>query len=188
MAADTVAAIVGWFEKFPEFKTNDLWISGESYGGMYVPFTANAVHHHNAVHSRDPTIFKPNLKGFMVGNGCTDWKYDTEAAYYEMGSYHSLYPMEVWEGMQKDNCLDEYYNENWKGMNVSAVCKGYRDIFDDATKRVNVYNIEGNCWGLNKTESKYGFTKARNNFEIFRKYNSYQDYTPFLSKVKREKL
>lgn len=44
---------------------------------MYVPFTVNAIHHHNAVHTRDPTIFKPNLKVFMVGNGYTNWKYVT---------------------------------------------------------------------------------------------------------------
>ena len=111
MASDNVQTIIGWYDKFPEFKLNELYISGESYGGMYVPFTTNAIHHHNAVHSRDPTIFKPNLKGFMVGNGCTNWKYDTEPAYYEMAYYHSLYPGEVWEGMQSNNCLDEYYNE-----------------------------------------------------------------------------
>lgn len=94
---------------------------------MYVPFTVNAIHHHNAIHSRDPTIFKPNLQGFMVGNGCTNWKYDTEAAYYEMAYYHSLIPGHIWEGMQTNNCIEEYYNENWKGVNASKVCIGLRD-------------------------------------------------------------
>jgi len=106
MGEDNVKAIVGWFDKFPEFKKNDLYISGESYAGIYVPFTVNAIHHHNAVHTRDPTIFKPNLKGFMVGNGCTNWKYDTDPAYLEMASYHSLYPMETWKAIQDNNCLE----------------------------------------------------------------------------------
>jgi serine carboxypeptidase-like clade 2 len=122
MAVDNVIAIVGWFAKFPEFKKNDLYISVESYAGIYVPYTVNAIHHHNAVHTRDPTIFKPNLKGMMVGNGCTNWKYDTEPAYMEMAYYHSLYSGETWDAIQSNNCLDEYYNANWKNATLSDTC------------------------------------------------------------------
>lgn len=32
-AADNLAAILLWFQGFPEFKGNDFWISGESYAG-----------------------------------------------------------------------------------------------------------------------------------------------------------
>ena len=35
---DAYAALVKWYEKFPEFKGNDLFVSGESYGGVYVPY------------------------------------------------------------------------------------------------------------------------------------------------------
>jgi len=100
----------------------------------------------------------------MVGNGCTNWKYDADAAYYEMAYYHSLYPGHIWEGMQTNNCIEEYYNEQWKNVNASAVCTGYRKDFEKATERINIYNIEGECWGLKKPTSKYGFTKANNNF------------------------
>lgn len=41
-AEDNLQAILYWFEnKFPEFKPNDLYISGESYAGIYVPYVAN---------------------------------------------------------------------------------------------------------------------------------------------------
>jgi len=119
MAADNVKAIRGWYAKFPEFKKNELYISGESYAGMYVPYTVNAIHLDNQRHSRDPTAFKPNLKGFMVGNGVTNFKYDCEPAYLEMAYYHSLYPGETWEAIQSNNCLLEYYNQEWKGASVS---------------------------------------------------------------------
>ena len=35
---DNLIAVLAWFEKFPEFKGNDLYISGESYAGIYVPY------------------------------------------------------------------------------------------------------------------------------------------------------
>jgi hypothetical protein len=187
MAADNVKSIVGWFDKFPEFKKNDLYISGESYGGMYVPFTVNAIHHHNAVHSRDPTAFKPNLKGFMVGNGCTNWKYDTEPAYMEMAYYHSLYPGATWEAIQANNCLQEYYDENWKGGAVGKICDGLREEFGKATDKVNVYNIEGPCWGAGQDKaSKYGFTKVNNKFMPYKKYSSASEYTPWTKHALRE--
>ena len=35
---DAFVALQAWFEKFPERKANPLWITGESYGGIYVPY------------------------------------------------------------------------------------------------------------------------------------------------------
>jgi len=44
-------------------------------------------------------VFMPNLKGMMVGNGVTNWKYDTIPAYLEMGYWHSLYDTTTYEAM-----------------------------------------------------------------------------------------
>lgn len=41
VAADNLTAVLAFFDKFPELKVNDLWLSGESYAGMYVPYLAN---------------------------------------------------------------------------------------------------------------------------------------------------
>jgi carboxypeptidase C (cathepsin A) len=37
---DAMSALLAWFTKFPEYKTgnNPFFVSGESYGGIYVPF------------------------------------------------------------------------------------------------------------------------------------------------------
>ena len=39
-SVDAIAALEQWYVKFPNFAQNNLWISGESYGGIYVPYLA----------------------------------------------------------------------------------------------------------------------------------------------------
>ena len=63
------ASLRGWFDdKFPEYKTNDLYLIGESYAGVYIPKLAQEVIADNAgAHTSDPL----NMKGFAVGDACT---------------------------------------------------------------------------------------------------------------------
>ena len=35
---DVFKALQHFYVKFPEFAKNDLWVSGESYAGVYVPY------------------------------------------------------------------------------------------------------------------------------------------------------
>jgi carboxypeptidase C (cathepsin A) len=35
---DALAALKAWYVKFPEFMSNKLFVSGESYAGVYVPY------------------------------------------------------------------------------------------------------------------------------------------------------
>ena len=35
---DALQALKSWYEKFPEYLPNKLFVSGESYAGIYVPF------------------------------------------------------------------------------------------------------------------------------------------------------
>lgn len=60
-AIDFVEFIKKFYEKFPEYSQLDLHISGESYGGHYVPAFGKAVHE-----SGIP------LKSILIGNGITD--------------------------------------------------------------------------------------------------------------------
>ena len=36
-------ALAAWYEKFPEFGGNDLYLTGESYAGIYIPRLAKAI-------------------------------------------------------------------------------------------------------------------------------------------------
>ena len=48
----------------------------------------NEIHQHN---TQQPLAAKLPLKGIMVGNGVTDWHFDTNPAFVEMAYWHSLY-------------------------------------------------------------------------------------------------
>lgn len=85
----------------------------------------------------------------MVGNGVTNYRYDTDPAYIEMGYYHSLYSQETRDSMTFHACnysmiyFDEYYDK------LSPDCKTLLNTFNTVTADVNVYDIFGYCWGLN---------------------------------------
>ncbi|XP_022719855.1 serine carboxypeptidase 1-like [Durio zibethinus] len=74
-AADTHAFLLKWFTLYPEFVSNPFYISGESYGGIYVPTLASEVVKGIKAGAK-PTI---NFKGYMVGNGATDSDFDGNA-------------------------------------------------------------------------------------------------------------
>ena len=42
-AADAYTFLVNWLERFPEYKTRDFLMTGESYAGHYVPQLAQLI-------------------------------------------------------------------------------------------------------------------------------------------------
>ena len=56
-AEDNLQIVLAWFEKYPEYKEHDLYISGESYGGIYVPLLVDQIDTYNA--AANATAFKP---------------------------------------------------------------------------------------------------------------------------------
>lgn len=40
---DNYAFLRNWLNVFPHYRFHDLWITGESYGGVYVPMLADQV-------------------------------------------------------------------------------------------------------------------------------------------------
>ncbi|CAL0318741.1 unnamed protein product [Lupinus luteus] len=70
-AKDSLEFIIQWLERFPRYKNRELYISGESYAGHYVPQLAHEIMIYNS-QTKQPL----NLKGIMVGNAVTDTYYD----------------------------------------------------------------------------------------------------------------
>lgn len=56
--------INNFFREFPQFSKHDLYLSGESYAGIYIPTLARAILQDTSSSVRN------QLKGFAVGDGC----------------------------------------------------------------------------------------------------------------------
>ncbi|XP_063541021.1 venom serine carboxypeptidase [Cydia strobilella] len=61
------STLTQFFKLFPELRQNKFFVTGESYGGKYVPALAYTIH------KKNPTAeTKINLKGITIGNGLSD--------------------------------------------------------------------------------------------------------------------
>lgn len=67
-ASDNFFLIQEFMKRFPEYSSNDLYISSESYGGHYMPTLAKEIVDQNTA-GKYPRL---NFKGFAVGNPYTD--------------------------------------------------------------------------------------------------------------------
>ncbi|KAI4300908.1 hypothetical protein L6164_034235 [Bauhinia variegata] len=71
-ARDSFVFLQRWFDKFPEYKNKDFYITGESYAGHYVPQLAELI-----VKSKSKVQF--NLKGIAIGNPLLDLDIDVNS-------------------------------------------------------------------------------------------------------------
>ncbi|KAF0774529.1 hypothetical protein AaE_001771 [Aphanomyces astaci] len=83
-----------FLELYPQYKNRDLYITGESYAGMYIPFLV-----HKLV--TDP-VENLHLTGFAIGNPSTDQKLD-DGSYMDYYYSHGLVSIETYRAIQ-NNC------------------------------------------------------------------------------------
>ncbi|KAL9840562.1 Serine carboxypeptidase-like 43 [Arabidopsis thaliana] len=74
---DMLVFLLRWFNKFPELKSRDLFLTGESYAGHYIPQLADVILSYNSRSSG----FKFNVKGIAIGNPLLKLDRDFAAAY-----------------------------------------------------------------------------------------------------------
>ena len=107
-AEDNLGAVLNlMLYKFPDLQDNDLYIAGESYAGIYIPYLVEKIDEYNEYHKSRKGVYLPKLKGFMIGNGVTHWKYDTTPAFVEMAFLHGLIDPKLYLNI-KSKCDLEY--------------------------------------------------------------------------------
>jgi len=83
------------------------------------------------------------MKGFLVGNGVTNWHYDCANAFIEMSYWHSLIDTTLYNELKTNECVfDGPYFDN-----VTPECLSLYYEFDDLVSRLDVYDIFGTCYG-----------------------------------------
>ncbi|XP_010062160.2 serine carboxypeptidase-like 42 [Eucalyptus grandis] len=123
-AKDLHTFFLKWFEKFPTYKSRDLFLTGESYAGHYIPQLAVALLDHNA-HS---TGFKFNLKGIAIGNPLLKLDRDAPAT-YEFFWSHGMISDELGLTIMNECDFDDYLFAS--PHNVTQTC-------NDALSKANV--------------------------------------------------
>ncbi|KAF6154907.1 hypothetical protein GIB67_018344 [Kingdonia uniflora] len=114
-AMDMHVFLMGWYDKFPEFKSRDLFLTGESYAGHYIPQLANVLLDHN----KQSTSFKFKIKGLAIGNPLLNLDKDVSAT-YEFFWSHGMISDEVGLTIMNE-CDFEDYTFNGSH-NISSSC------------------------------------------------------------------
>jgi len=91
-ASDNYDLIQGFLQRFPEYASNKLFITSESYGGHYMPTLAKKIVDGNTAGK----AAKLNFKGFAVGNPYTTFYTGTPSG---LATYwgHQLLPKPLWD-------------------------------------------------------------------------------------------
>ncbi|XP_028409969.1 lysosomal protective protein-like [Dendronephthya gigantea] len=146
VSMDNYVALLAFFVKFPQFKNNPFFVTGESYGGVYVPTLSYRILQGNS------TI---NMKGFAVGNGLLSYVENFNSLVY-FGYYHGLFGDEHWHQLQKLCCVDGkclFYNKtNLPCLELTG------EVLRSFTKiGLNTYGLYQNCSGLKSKDVRLFF-------------------------------
>ena len=172
--------------KFPELQAKDLYIAGESYAGIYVPRLVERIDWYIGNCTQNQSCaYIPNLKGFMVGNGVTNYQYDNADRIVEMSYWFGILPTTTYNGWLANNCtltVDP----------LSPICNELAGQWQTAMNNINVYDAFGICWQNQTKASKpemYSSVVKQNLFRStgaseFKSYFTASEYTPFAANKK----
>lgn len=152
-AQDNYAAVQNFFVKFPEYLPNPLFLTGESYAGMYVPMLAYLIV--NGTNSL-------NFQAFAVGNGYHDerFNYNSEILF---NSYHALNSEAVATSMftyccpavTPNNC--NFYDPP----NVECSNAVFEAELQEALSGINVYGVYNPCERSVRSGDRYRLKQRR---------------------------
>lgn len=122
-----------FFDQFPEFENNDLYVTGESYGGMYVPTIVEQIHNRGEV---------KNLKGFAIGNGVIGHHDDYPGSAGSRAKFlhnKAFISEKLWEQIM-DAC-------GWDFSKTSSECTSLQRKASAEAGDYYIYNVYDRCEG-----------------------------------------
>jgi len=133
-AEDAFNFVLGFFKLFPEFVSNKFFVSGESYGGHYVPQLSYLLYQRRA---QVPVTFI----GFSVGNPSTDNNFDF-TGYIPFVYYHALASDEAYNAAYTRCDNGRFY----EARNLPGCMAAMYNI-RTSMGRINPYDVYAPCYG-----------------------------------------
>ncbi|KAL5826019.1 hypothetical protein ACOSQ3_017856 [Xanthoceras sorbifolium] len=144
-AKDSYSFLINWFKRFPQYKSHDFFIAGESYAGHYVPQLAEVIYDNN---NNKKALKKDyiNLKGFAIGNALLDDETDQKGmidyawdhAVISDGLYHAI----------KSKC-------NFSSSHPSEDCNQALDQYFAVYRIIDMYSLyTPTCVNSNVTKTR----------------------------------
>ncbi|KAL5074989.1 hypothetical protein RYX36_013973 [Vicia faba] len=133
-ARDNLVFLERWFDKFPQYRNRDLFLTGESYAGHYVPQLAKLMIETN----KRNKIF--NLKGIALGNPVLEYATDFNSR-AEFFWSHGLISDSTYNMFTKVCNYSRYVSE-YNRDSVSSVCSNVMGLVSKETSRfVDKYDV-----------------------------------------------
>ncbi|KAL4347855.1 hypothetical protein GQ457_17G004930 [Hibiscus cannabinus] len=130
-AADSYDFLINWFKRFPNFKSHDFYIAGESYAGHYVPQLAQLIYDRNKASSPDSVI---NFKGFMIGNAAINEPTDT-LGLFDYAWSHAIISDQLYDKINKECDFKQSTG------NLTVQCADHMKGFMEAYANIDMYSI-----------------------------------------------
>lgn len=130
-ANDSYNFLLLFFQMYPQFANNPFWVTGESYGGHYVPNLAARVVLGNSQNKQ-----QINFKGFMVGNAWTYAPYDNYGAVFDWWT-HALISDATFLGL---NSTCDFFNIGPLSADPVA-CAQFQQTAANEMGNIDIYDI-----------------------------------------------
>ena len=178
---DALAALYSWYGKFPEFKKNKLFVSGESYGGIYVPYLSYQIYQNNLQAEFNKDLLDIPLAGYMVANGATNWHYDVHIPFAATAANFNIIPQKLWQEWDEEGCFYAFHDilpKKW-----GPKCDEMEARSNELTKDLNWYDLYRHNWGspfvTNSDSERYGTTVIDGETRTYKRGFTMQEYTPW---------
>ncbi|MEW5317236.1 MAG: hypothetical protein WDW38_008553 [Sanguina aurantia] len=122
---DLVDLVDGLFQRYPQLSERDFYISGESYGGVYVPMLTRKLLERKVA---------PKLKGYLIGNGVGDDVIDGNAQ-MEFAHAKDIIDTPTFRSLQRA-CNSMFWNAS-----TGSRCS---DIIEDVT--ADLWRLNWSVW------------------------------------------
>ncbi|XP_067651737.1 lysosomal protective protein-like [Haliotis asinina] len=139
VAHDNYLALKDFFSMYQNYSKNEFFITGESYGGIYVPTLSSLV-------VDDKEI---NFKGMGIGNGLSSDKFNDNSLLYFI-YYHGLIGDSAFKDLQKFCCSTNstercYFTDMMQDPQCQKVVTAASTVV--FAGGLNIFNLYGECAG-----------------------------------------